>query len=57
MYPLLFHAGRPFNEKNLDKMCAENIAEFRRKDTGQRNQSSLSHLLASFFEKVTENIC
>ncbi|KAM0906490.1 hypothetical protein ACQ4PT_016739 [Festuca glaucescens] len=40
-----------FNEKNLDKMCVENIAKFRRKDTGQRNQSSLSHLLATFFEK------
>ncbi|KAM0906489.1 hypothetical protein ACQ4PT_016739 [Festuca glaucescens] len=43
--------GRAFNEKNLDKMCVENIAKFRRKDTGQRNQSSLSHLLATFFEK------
>jgi hypothetical protein len=56
MYPLLSHAGRAFNEKNLDKVCVENIAKFRRKDTGQRNQSSLSHLLATFFEKVIENI-
>ncbi|XP_037414761.1 protein HESO1-like isoform X1 [Triticum dicoccoides] len=41
----------PYNEKNLDEMCAESIAKFRRRDIGQRNQSSLSHLLATFFEK------
>ncbi|XP_051226717.1 protein HESO1-like [Lolium perenne] len=46
--------GRAFNEKSLDKVCVENIAKFRRKDTGQRNQSSLSHLLATFFEKFCQ---
>ncbi|CAM0883545.1 unnamed protein product [Alopecurus aequalis] len=43
-------SGR-FNEKSLYKLCMENIAKFRRKNIGQRNQSSLSHLLATFFEK------
>uniref|UniRef100_A0A0D9V7R3 Poly(A) RNA polymerase mitochondrial-like central palm domain-containing protein n=1 Tax=Leersia perrieri TaxID=77586 RepID=A0A0D9V7R3_9ORYZ len=40
-----------YNEKHLDEVCVANIARFRRKIMGQRNQSSLSHLLASFFHK------
>ncbi|KAM0922788.1 hypothetical protein ACQ4PT_005956 [Festuca glaucescens] len=43
-------SGR-FNENSLDQICVENIAKFRRQNIGQRNQSSLSHLLATFFEK------
>ncbi|XP_048565114.1 protein HESO1-like [Triticum urartu] len=41
----------PYNEKIVDEICATNIAKFRRRNIGQRNQSSLSHLLATFFEK------
>uniref|UniRef100_A0ACD5XN50 Uncharacterized protein n=1 Tax=Avena sativa TaxID=4498 RepID=A0ACD5XN50_AVESA len=42
-----------FNEEHLDQMCMENIAKFRRRDTGQRYQTSLSlsYLLADFFDK------
>jgi hypothetical protein len=57
IYPFCSHAGSGrFNEKSLDQICVENIAKFRRQNIGQRNQSSLSHLLASFFEKVIEHI-
>jgi hypothetical protein len=57
IYLLCSHAGSGrFNEKSLDQTCVENIAKFRSQDRGQRNQSSLSHLLATFFEKVTEHI-
>ncbi|XBI20216.1 hypothetical protein VPH35_061562 [Triticum aestivum] len=42
----------PYNEKIVDEICARNIAKFRRQNIGQRNQSSLSHLLATFFEKL-----
>uniref|UniRef100_A0ACD5WIE6 Uncharacterized protein n=1 Tax=Avena sativa TaxID=4498 RepID=A0ACD5WIE6_AVESA len=40
-----------FNEKNLDQYCVENITKFQRQDRGQKNESPLSHLLATFFEK------
>uniref|UniRef100_A0A0E0N4X0 Poly(A) RNA polymerase mitochondrial-like central palm domain-containing protein n=1 Tax=Oryza rufipogon TaxID=4529 RepID=A0A0E0N4X0_ORYRU len=40
-----------YNEKHLDEVCSINIERFRRQNMGQRNQSSLSHLLASFFHK------
>lgn len=42
-----------FNEEHLDQMCKENIAKFRRRDTGQRYEPclSLSYLLADFFDK------
>uniref|UniRef100_A0ACD5XAQ3 Uncharacterized protein n=1 Tax=Avena sativa TaxID=4498 RepID=A0ACD5XAQ3_AVESA len=46
-------SGR-FNENNLDWICGESIANFRRQNIGQRNQSSLSHLLATFFEKFCD---
>uniref|UniRef100_A0A0D9YH92 Poly(A) RNA polymerase mitochondrial-like central palm domain-containing protein n=1 Tax=Oryza glumipatula TaxID=40148 RepID=A0A0D9YH92_9ORYZ len=45
-------SGRAYyNEKHLDEVCSINIERFRRQNMGQRNQSSLSHLLASFFHK------
>ncbi|CAM0883543.1 unnamed protein product [Alopecurus aequalis] len=49
-------SGGGFNEKHFDQIWEENIAKFRRqlkKNIGQRNKKSLSHLLATFFEKFS----
>uniref|UniRef100_A0ACD5YDX9 Uncharacterized protein n=1 Tax=Avena sativa TaxID=4498 RepID=A0ACD5YDX9_AVESA len=45
-----------FNEERLDKICMENIAKFRRRETGQRYQNCqpLSSLLAKFFDKFCD---
>ncbi|XP_062225889.1 protein HESO1-like [Phragmites australis] len=40
-----------YNEEQLDEVCAANIARFRLQNKGQRNESSLCHLLATFFHK------
>ncbi|KAL6616368.1 hypothetical protein ACP70R_038638 [Stipagrostis hirtigluma subsp. patula] len=40
-----------YDEKHVDEVCAANIARFRRQNMGQRNQTSLARLLASFFRK------
>ncbi|TVU36549.1 hypothetical protein EJB05_18486, partial [Eragrostis curvula] len=42
------------DEKHVDEVCLTNIARFLRRNTGQRNQSSVSKLLASFFLKVND---
>jgi hypothetical protein len=41
-----------YDEKHLDEVCAANIAKFESQNKEQRNESSLCHLLATFFNKV-----
>ncbi|KAL6616367.1 hypothetical protein ACP70R_038637 [Stipagrostis hirtigluma subsp. patula] len=43
--------GATYNEEHLDEVCATNITRFRLQNMGQRNESSLCHLLATFFRK------
>uniref|UniRef100_A0ACD5VWZ6 Uncharacterized protein n=1 Tax=Avena sativa TaxID=4498 RepID=A0ACD5VWZ6_AVESA len=50
-YASLEEGSGGFNENHLDQIWKENVAKFRRRDIGRRNHSSLSHLLATFFEK------
>ncbi|VAH66335.1 unnamed protein product [Triticum turgidum subsp. durum] len=40
-----------YNEEHLDEVCAANIAKFQSQNKEQRNESSLCHLLATFFHK------
>lgn len=40
-------------ERNVEDVCAENIATFRSQSFGSRNQSSLHELLISFFQKFS----
>uniref|UniRef100_A0ACD5WGS2 Uncharacterized protein n=1 Tax=Avena sativa TaxID=4498 RepID=A0ACD5WGS2_AVESA len=40
-----------YDEKHLDEVCAANIAKFESQNKEQRNESSLCHLLATFFNK------
>jgi hypothetical protein len=42
-----------YDEEHLDEVCAANIAKFQSQNKEQRNESSLCHLLATFFNKVT----
>ena len=41
-----------YNEQHLDELCITNIARFRLQNKRQRNESSLCHLLGTFFRKV-----
>ena len=41
-----------YNEQHLDEVCAANIARFRLQNKGQRNESSICRLFATFFQKV-----
>ncbi|OEL33123.1 Protein HESO1 [Dichanthelium oligosanthes] len=45
-----------YDENHVDDICVANIARFLRQNMVQRNQSSLPHLLASFFHKVFEHL-
>ncbi|GJN17181.1 hypothetical protein PR202_gb04231 [Eleusine coracana subsp. coracana] len=48
-------AGMAFrDEKHVDEVCVTNKARFLRQNMGQRNQSSVSQLLASFFHKIED---
>ncbi|KAM3333695.1 hypothetical protein ACQJBY_028667 [Aegilops geniculata] len=40
-----------YNEEHLDEVCAANIAKFQSQNKEQRNESSLCHLLETFFHK------
>ncbi|KAM0922790.1 hypothetical protein ACQ4PT_005957 [Festuca glaucescens] len=40
-----------YDEEHLDEVCAANIAKFESQNKEQRNESSLCHLLATFFNK------
>ncbi|XP_051226725.1 protein HESO1 [Lolium perenne] len=40
-----------YDEEHLDEVCAANIAKFQSQNKEQRNESSLCHLLATFFNK------
>ncbi|KAF8716991.1 hypothetical protein HU200_026098 [Digitaria exilis] len=42
-----------YNEQHLDELCVTNIARFRLQNKHQRNESSLCHLLGTFFQKFT----
>ncbi|KAL5220765.1 hypothetical protein ABZP36_025478 [Zizania latifolia] len=42
-----------YNEEHLDEICSVNLAKFQRNKQEQRNESSLCHLLASFFQKFS----
>ncbi|GJM92583.1 hypothetical protein PR202_ga09064 [Eleusine coracana subsp. coracana] len=49
-------AGMAFrDEKHVDEVCVTNKARFLRQNMGQRNQSSVSQLLASFFHKIEDS--
>jgi hypothetical protein len=41
-----------YDEEHLDEVCSENLAKFQSKNKERRNESSLCHLLATFFHKV-----
>ncbi|CAM0905954.1 unnamed protein product [Alopecurus aequalis] len=47
------HNEAYFDEERLDKVCKDNIKKFQSQDTWQRNESSLSHLLATFFQRFS----
>jgi len=40
-----------YDENNVDALCLANIERFLRQNAGHKNQSSLSHVLESFFHK------
>ncbi|XP_006646477.1 protein HESO1-like [Oryza brachyantha] len=40
-----------YDEEHLDEVCSANIENFQRENKEQRNESSLCHLLATFFRK------
>ncbi|KAL6853658.1 hypothetical protein ACP4OV_019687 [Aristida adscensionis] len=40
-----------YDEKHVDEICAANVVRFQCRNISQRNQSSLGHLLASFFHE------
>ncbi|KAG8078467.1 hypothetical protein GUJ93_ZPchr0007g5211 [Zizania palustris] len=42
-----------YNEEHLDEICSINLAKFQRNKQEQINESSLCHLLASFFQKFS----
>ncbi|CAM0883540.1 unnamed protein product [Alopecurus aequalis] len=43
-----------YDEERLDEVCAANIAKFESQSKEQRNESSLCHLLATFFNKFCD---
>uniref|UniRef100_A0A0D9V7R0 Poly(A) RNA polymerase mitochondrial-like central palm domain-containing protein n=1 Tax=Leersia perrieri TaxID=77586 RepID=A0A0D9V7R0_9ORYZ len=45
-----------YDEEHLDEVCSANLAKFKCKNNEQRNESSLCHLLATFFHKVEDPI-
>ncbi|WVZ68204.1 hypothetical protein U9M48_017168 [Paspalum notatum var. saurae] len=42
-----------YNEQQLDEVCAANIARFRLRNKGQRNETPLCRLLETFFQKFS----
>ncbi|XP_052138221.1 protein HESO1-like [Oryza glaberrima] len=42
-----------YDEEHLDEVCSENLAKFQSKNKERRNESSLCHLLATFFHKFS----
>ncbi|CAM0883544.1 unnamed protein product [Alopecurus aequalis] len=50
-YASIAEGSGGFNEKHFHQIWEENMAKLRRQNIGQRNQSSLSDLLATFFEQ------
>ncbi|KAF0921227.1 hypothetical protein E2562_039362 [Oryza meyeriana var. granulata] len=42
-----------YDEEHLDEVCSANLAKFQRENKEQRNESSLCHLLATFFHKFS----
>lgn len=56
IYPYHSHAELVlYDENNVDALCLANIERFLRQNAGHKNQSSLSHVLESFFHKVSEH--
>uniref|UniRef100_A0A0E0JQY7 Poly(A) RNA polymerase mitochondrial-like central palm domain-containing protein n=1 Tax=Oryza punctata TaxID=4537 RepID=A0A0E0JQY7_ORYPU len=45
-----------YDEEHLDEVCSANLAKFQSENKERRNQSSLCHLLATFFHKVEDPI-
>ncbi|GJM92586.1 hypothetical protein PR202_ga09067 [Eleusine coracana subsp. coracana] len=41
-----------YNEEQINEVCAANIARIQLQNKGSKNESSLCHLLATFFHKV-----